>query len=246
MPMVYAYGRASTSKQTLTESHQREVCEEHVNRVLVPQGYAYGGWLYDTATSGGSQMFERTEGRKLWALAQPGDKIVWAKLDRAFRSVIDAAQTMRLLSQKDVSFNSLDLGLDTGTPIGRCVFTILTAFAELELEFIRQRTRDGLRAKKRQGKPHGKHAPIGWMKVGKGKDAYYMPNDTEREQVAMMLDLRKSGLSLERITWHMRGHRRTNGKEWNINSVTLALRAGERRFPKGFEERTVRQTAAAG
>lgn len=246
MPVVYAYGRASTSKQTLTEQHQRQVCEEYITRSLLPEGYHYGGWLYDSATSGGGPMFERTEGRKLWALVQPGDKIVWAKLDRAFRSVIDAAQTMMLLSQKDVSFNSLDLGLDTGTPIGRCVFTILTAFAELELEFIRQRTRDGLRAKKRLGKPHGKHAPVGWMKVGKGKDAYYMPNATERAQVAEMLALRHAGASLERITWHMRGQRRTNGKEWNINSITRALRAGERRFPKGFEERTVRRTASAG
>lgn len=246
MPVVYAYGRASTSKQTLTESHQREVCEEHINRVIIPQGYTYGGWLYDSATSGSSQMFERTEGRKLWALVQPGDKIVWAKLDRAFRSVIDAAQTMHLLTQKDVSFNSLDLGLDTSTAIGRCVFTILTAFAELELEFIRQRTRDGLRAKMRQGKPHGKHAPVGWIKVGKGKDAYYMPNPTERGQVAEMLALRQSGASLERITWHMRGVRRTNGKEWNINSITRALKAGARRFPKDFGERTRQTTAAAG
>lgn len=245
MPVVYAYGRASTSRQTLTESHQREVCEEHINRTLASQGYTYGGWLYDSATSGTSQMFERAEGRRLWALVQPGDKIVWAKLDRAFRSVIDAAQTMQLLSQKEVSFNSLDLGLDTGTPIGRCVFTILTAFAELEVEFIRQRTRDGLRAKKRQGKPHGKHAPVGWMKVGKGRDAYYMPNPEERAQVAEMLTLRQSGSSLERITWHMRGTRRTNGKQWNINSITRALRAGERRFPKDFGVRTGRQTADA-
>jgi len=246
MPIVYAYGRASTSKQTLTESHQREVCEEHINRALIPQGYTYGGWLFDSATSGGSPMFERAEGRKLWALVQPGDKIVWAKLDRAFRSVIDAAQTMILLAQKDVSFNSLDLGLDTSTPIGRCVFTILTAFAELELEFIRQRTRDGLRAKKRQGKPHGKHAPVGWKKVGKGSDAYYIQDPVERAQVAEMLTMRRSGASLERITWHMRGTRRPNGSEWNINSITRALKAGERRFPKDFGELPEPQTAAAG
>ena len=140
MPIVYAYGRASTGRQTITEDAQRSVCEEYIKRALVPEGYTYGGWLYDSATSGTKPMFERDEGRKVWALVQPGDKIVWAKLDRAFRSVIDAAQTMQLLNRKEVSFNSLDLGLDTGSPIGRCVFTILTAFAELEVEFIRQTT----------------------------------------------------------------------------------------------------------
>lgn len=245
MPFVYCYGRASTSKQTLTESNQRSVCEEYVKRSLVPDGYTYGGWLYDSATSGSRPMFERDEGRKLWALVQPGDKIVWAKLDRAFRSVLDAAQTMMLLSQKGVSFNSLDLGLDTATPIGRCVFTILTAFAELELEFIRQRTKDGLLAKRSEGKPHNRHAPIGWMKVGKKRDSYYMPDHKERGQVAEMLTMRRAGASLESITLHMRGTRRTNGKAWNINSITRALRAGESRFPKSFGERPKRRTVAA-
>lgn len=245
MPVVYAYGRASTSNQTLTESHQREACEEYIKRVLLPDGYQFGGWLYDSATSGSRPMFERDEGRRLWALVQPGDKIVWAKLDRAFRSVLDAAQTMRLLTQKDVSFNSLDLGLDTSTPIGRCVFTILTAFAELELEFIRQRTRDGLRAKRKTGKPHGKHAPIGWMKVGRKRDAYYMPDMTERGQVAEMLLLRRAGMSFERLVGHLRGVRRSNGKAWNINSIIAAVKAAERRFPKAFAERKERRKAVA-
>jgi DNA invertase Pin-like site-specific DNA recombinase len=246
MPVVYCYGRASTSSQTLTEDNQRSVCEEYVQRSLVPDGYTYGGWLYDSATSGSRPMFERDEGRKLWALVQPGDKIVWAKLDRAFRSVLDAAQTMLLLSQKDVSFNSLDLGLDTSTPIGRCVFTILTAFAELELEFIRQRTREGLRAKRKSGKPHGKHAPIGWRKIGTKRDSYYMPCPEERAQVATMQTMRQSGASLERITLHMRSERRPNGKRWNINSITRALRAAEARFPKAFGESPKRRPVAVG
>ena len=245
MPVVYCYGRASTSSQTLTESHQRAVCEEYVTRSLIPSGYAYGGWLYDSATSGSKPMFERDEGRKLWALVQPGDKIVWAKLDRAFRSVLDASQTMLLLSRKDVSFNSLDLGLDTSTPIGRCVFTILTAFAELELEFIRQRTRDGLRAKSKSGKPTGRHAPIGWRKVGAKKDSYYLPDASEREQVERMVAMRKAGASLERLTLNMTGVRRTNGKRWNINSISRALIAAERRYPKSFSRPTRRRRAAA-
>jgi putative DNA-invertase from lambdoid prophage Rac len=245
MPIVYAYGRASTGRQTITESHQRATCEEHIQRAILPAGFTYGGWLYDSATSGSKPMFERDEGRKLWALVQPGDKIVWAKLDRAFRSVVDAAQTMALLHRKDVTFSSLDLGLDTSTPIGRCVFTILSAFAELELEFIRQRTRDSLRAKRADGKPYSKHAPIGWKKIGTGKDSYYMPDPLERSQVAEMLALRQSGASLERITNHMYNVTRSNGKRWNINSISQALRAAKARFAKEFAASPKRRRAVA-
>jgi DNA invertase Pin-like site-specific DNA recombinase len=245
MPTVYAYGRASTGRQTITESHQRSTCEEFINRTLLPAGFTYGGWLYDSATTGSKPMFERDEGRKLWALVQPGDKIVWAKLDRAFRSVVDSAQTMALLHRKDVTFSSLDLGLDTSTPIGRCVFTILSAFAELELEFIRQRTTDSLRAKRAEGKPYSKHAPIGWRKCGRGKDSYYIPDPLERGQVAEMVALRQSGASLERITNHMYCVTRPNGKRWNINSISRAIKAAKARFAKEFVASPKRRSVVA-
>jgi DNA invertase Pin-like site-specific DNA recombinase len=234
MPTVYCYGRASTDKQALTEDNQKMVCEDYVTRTMLPQGFTYGGWLYDPATSGTTQMFERPQGRNLWALVQPGDAIVWAKLDRAFRSVLDATQAMQLLAHKQVSFVSLDLGLDTGSPIGRCVFTILAAFAELEVSFTRQRTRDGMAVKKRSGKPYTKHAPIGWSKVGKKDESYYAPNMEERAQVEAMIRLRDGGMSLERIVWAMRPVRRTNGKAWNINSVSAAIKAGRTHYAKEF------------
>jgi DNA invertase Pin-like site-specific DNA recombinase len=235
MPTVYCYGRASTDKQAVTEDAQRSACEEYVDRSLKPQGYEYGGWMYDAATSGSTQMFERDKGRGLWALVQPGDRIVWAKLDRAFRSSYDFVHTMMLLQAKGVSFTSLDIGLDSGTPIGRCVFTIMAAFAELEREFIRERTRNGLGQKRRSGKPINPHAPIGWKKIGTKKDSYYLPDPNERAQVERMVAMRSDGKSLERITLAFWGERRTNGKRWNINSITRALKAAAARFPKEFQ-----------
>lgn len=244
MPTVYCYGRASTDKQAVTEDAQRSACEEYVDRSLKPQGYTYGGWMYDPATSGSTQMFEREKGRNLWALVQPGDRIVWAKLDRAFRSSYDFVHTMMLLQAKGVSFTSLDIGLDSGTPIGRCVFTIMAAFSELEREFIRERTRNGLGQKRRSGKPINPHAPIGWKKVGTKKDSYYLPDPAERAQVDRMVVMRRDGKSLERITLAFWGERRTNGHRWNINSITRALKAAAARYPKEFQAPPKRRRAA--
>jgi len=234
MPTVYCYGRASTGKQTLTETNQRRVCEEYVNRVVLPEGYTFGGWLYDAATSGSRPMFERDEGRKLWALVQPGDKVVWAKLDRAFRSVVDGARTMQLLKCKGVSFNSLDLGLDTGTPIGRCICTILMSFAELELEFVKQRTRDALSSKKAAGLPYGRCTPIGWRRIGKRSTAHFLPDPTERTQVEEIAAMRSRGLSLDEISGALRTTPRPRGQVWNRNTVRMALRAREEGFPKRY------------
>ena len=152
----------------------------------------------------------------------------------SFRSVIDAAQTMQLLTHKDVSFNSLDLGLDTGSPIGRCVFTILTAFAELEVAFVRQRTRDALQSKKAAGLPYGRCTPIGWRRVGKRGTAYFQPDHAEREQVERMAVMRTRGMTLDDIVWELRSTPRTRGLAWNRNTVRTALRARGEGYPKRY------------
>jgi DNA invertase Pin-like site-specific DNA recombinase len=159
---------------------------------------------------------------------------VWAKLDRAFRSVVDGARTMQLLKSKGVSFNSLDLGLDTGTPIGRCICTILMSFAELELEFVKQRTRDALRSKKAAGLPYGRCTPIGWRRVGKRSSGYFLPDNEERKQAEKMAVLRGNGFSLEEIVHQMRGIERPRGRNWNRNTVRTALRAHSAGFPKEY------------
>lgn len=234
MPVVYAYGRASTSKQTLTEASQRSVCDEHIGRVMLPQGFVFGGWLFDSATSGSKPLFEREEGRKLWVLVQPGDVVVWAKLDRAFRSVVDGSRTMQQLQQKGVAFHSLDLGLDTSTPIGRCICTILMSFAELELEFVRQRTRDALRSKKAAGLPYGRCTPIGWRRIGKRRTAHFLPDLRERAQVEHMVALRAKGMSLNEIAYAMRMTKRPRGRDWDRKTISSALKAQSTGFPKTY------------
>ena len=71
--------------------------------------------------------------------------MVW-KLDRAFRSTLHALSTLRDLDHHGVGFASLTQPeLDTTSPTGRLVFTILAAVAEMERELIRDRVREGMR-----------------------------------------------------------------------------------------------------
>lgn len=232
MPMVYAYGRHSTDKQGLTEDAQRHKVEGYIAAQL--SDHHYGGWLYDSAVSGSKPLFERPSGRNLWALAQPGDHLVWAKLDRAFRSVVDGAATLAMLAQKGVFVHSLDLGLDTSTAIGRCVCTVMLAFAELEREYARERTREALREKRSAGLPYGRHTPIGWRRVGKRGLGRFVPDLEERLQVARIRELRQAGLSFERIVLDLRGVVRPRGRAWNCETARLAVMADEAGFPKRY------------
>ena len=232
---VYGYGRHSTDKQGLTEEAQRTKVEAYIKSHLPDQEYK--GWIYDPATSGAQPLFERPSGRNLLTLLQPGDHVVWAKLDRAFRSVLDGVSTLSMLGLRNVFVHSLDLGLDTSTAIGRCICTVMLAFAELERSYASQRTKDALRVKRDAGKPSGAKPPIGWHKVGKKRDSYYAPDMEERAQVQAISEMRDTGLSYESIQLEMLNVRRTNGRRWNKNSIRLAVMAAVRGFPKSHAGR---------
>ena len=82
--------------------------------------------------------------------------MVW-KLDRAFRSVIDAVNTLDLLDHHGVGFFALTQPeLDTTSPTGRLVFHILSAVAEMERSLIAGRVREGMRLAAAKGAKIGR------------------------------------------------------------------------------------------
>jgi DNA invertase Pin-like site-specific DNA recombinase len=239
---VFGYGRHSTSGQGLTETAQRCSVDAYVTAYLNQPGV--DAWMYDTALSGGKPIFERPEGLKLWALVQPGDHIVIAKLDRAFRRTLDGLRVIEMLETKGVYFHCVQQKVDTYSSTGRAILTVLLAFAQLEREQAGERTKEALAVKRNAGLPSGPASPVGWKKVGVGKDSRFVPDMAERDQALVIAGLRSAGWSYDRIVLKMRGTRRPNGAEWNRNSVAKAVTAVERRFPKSVTAKQPRASAA--
>jgi len=86
----------------------------------------------------------------------PGDTLVVWDLDRAFRSVIDAVTEAERLRKKGAGFEIANLQVDTATPAGMLIYTVMSAFAEFERRTLIQRTREGLEAARRRGKRLGR------------------------------------------------------------------------------------------
>lgn len=81
--------------------------------------------------------------------------LVW-KMDRAWRSLIDAVTTMQDLKNKGIDFRSLTQGaIDTSTPMGNYMFQVLNAGAELEREIIRERVNSSVDYYRRVGTKSG-------------------------------------------------------------------------------------------
>ena len=78
------------------------------------------------------------------------------KLDRWARSSTELILEINELISKDIEFYSYSEQLDFTTATGKLHFTILSAFAEFERELIRERTIEGLRRAKANGKGAGR------------------------------------------------------------------------------------------
>jgi putative DNA-invertase from lambdoid prophage Rac len=84
-------------------------------------------------------LSDRPQGTAVLAALKPGDVVIIGKLDRMFRSALDALDVLGRLKEGGINLHMIDLGGDvTGNGVSKLVFTILSAVAEAE----RDRTRD--------------------------------------------------------------------------------------------------------
>src|SRR6202521_3649943 len=81
--------------------------------------------------------------------------IVW-KFDRFARSVSDLLRALETFRAQGIEFVSLSEQVDTSTPTGKMVFTVLGAVAELERSLIVERVKAGVRNARAKGKTLGR------------------------------------------------------------------------------------------
>lgn len=89
--------------------------------------------------SGSKPLAERPEGSALIGVLRPGDVLVTPRLDRMFRSALDALDVLSKMKAAGISLHMLD-PVATSPVIGvsRLVFTILSAVAEAEGDRTRE------------------------------------------------------------------------------------------------------------
>jgi DNA invertase Pin-like site-specific DNA recombinase len=83
--------------------------------------------------------------------ARAGDTLVVWKLDRLGRTVKGLIELVDRLQGCKVEFRSLTESIDTSTAQGRMFFHVIAAFAQMERDLIRERTRAGLDAARTRG-----------------------------------------------------------------------------------------------
>lgn len=192
--MILGYIRVSdrSQKDNTSPAEQRRVIQ------AVALGRNIRGFdvaFFEDTASGSVKLSERPEGKKLLAAAKKGDIIVAAKLDRIFRDVIDALEIFQHCKQNGIDLVLYDLGMESVVRdgISKLLFTIITAFAEMERSRIRERVLSGKRVKKERGGHVGGVAPYGFRIEGSGPASRLVSNRDEQETVELVKHLARQG-----------------------------------------------------
>ncbi len=132
------------------------------------QGWTVAGEFTDRAPA--TDLRARTAWRELLeqAARRRVDLVLVWRIDRAFRSVLDAATTLERLRAWGVGLRSYtEPWLDTTSPFGEALYYITAAYAQLERGILSERVRAGMERARRQGSRLGR--PGGTRREGFGE-----------------------------------------------------------------------------
>ena len=151
IPRVALYGRVSTMSGQDPQMQLREL-REYAGR----RGWQIPSEYVDRGVSGTKDS--RPELNRLMTDAHRRRfeiVAVW-RFDRFARSVSHLLRALETFKALGIEFVSFSEQVDTSTPTGKMVFTVLGAVAELERSLIAERVRAGLRNARAKGKRLGR------------------------------------------------------------------------------------------
>ena len=146
------YARVSTVNSGQDPGMQIRELREYCER----RGWAIIGEYVDVGVSGAKDSRPKLNQLLIDAHRRHFDAVVVWKFDRFARSVSHLLRALDTFHALGIEFISLSENLDTSTPAGRMVFTVLGSVAELERSLISERIRAGLRHAKSKGKRLGR------------------------------------------------------------------------------------------
>lgn len=140
--MIIGYARTSTTEQIAgLEAQLRELEAAQCKKIFQEQV---------------SSVSVRAQLEAALEFTREGDVLVVTKLDRLARSVADLMAIIQTLEKKQAGLRILNLGMDTQTPTGKLMLTVLGGVAQFEREIMLERQREGVAKAKAAGKYKGR------------------------------------------------------------------------------------------
>lgn len=232
--LVGLYPRVSTQEQ----AENGYSIDEQIDR-MTKYCEAMGWQIYKVYTDAGfsgaslkrpalQQLIQDVKSKRV-------EKVLVYKLDRLSRSQKDTLYLIEdVFLKNDVDFVSMSEQLDTKTPFGKAMVGLLSVFAQLEREQIKERMMMGKLQKAKRGLYHGSfESPIGYVYSNKKLAV----NDFEAMQIRLLFELYLEGKSPSEIAnvLNDKGYYNKHGKwtRWSVrHAVENRLYIGDIQYQK--------------
>jgi DNA invertase Pin-like site-specific DNA recombinase len=178
---VALYARVSTSNGHQDPEMQLRELREFIER----RGWQVAEVYTDAGVSGAKASRPALNRLMVDAGRRRFDVVIVWRFDRFARSVSHLLRALEQFQALGIDFISLSENVDTSTPTGKMVFTILGAVAELERSLIVERVRAGLRNARAKGKKLGRPR----VKVDESRVKALRDSGASWRAIAQQLDL---------------------------------------------------------
>jgi site-specific DNA recombinase len=213
------YARVSSGKQVsgYSRSEQIKLCRERCEQ---------NGWKvrYIFREKENASTIDRPKFQIMLQLASEKkfDILVFWKLDRFCRSLIDVVNVEKNLREWDIHICSLTEAIDTTTSNGRFVFRTLASAAEWERDMISERSRMGMRALALENRWPSKIVPYGY---NKDKEGYLTINEYESQIVKMIFKRYIKIKSMPQLAFELNGKgiKPRRADRWSATAVKYIL-----------------------
>lgn len=150
------------------------------------------------------------------------DLVLVYKLDRLSRSQRDTLALVDKFAENNVKFASIQENFDTSTPMGMAMLGILSVFAQLERENIKERMSLGRRGRTKKGLWRaGSNVPTGYDYI----DGHLVIREDEAVQIRKIFELYLQGWTINKIRHYMHDNYTNRYSSWAQQSaVSTTLR----------------------
>jgi DNA invertase Pin-like site-specific DNA recombinase len=224
-PVILGYTRVSfIDSPGVVEQHQAELrryASENLPEMV------YQADFIDDATEERRPLTSRRRGLRMSLTADPGDCIVVAHFDRAFRSARELIEVMDIWSSRGVELHIIDVGLNPRTAAGRMVAGVFRVLAVAERSKSKERGARDFATRRMRGLPLNGKAPPCYRYVGPRGKRRLVQDRRVRQLAARIVEWKSRGWSFEAIYFHMLKHRVCNphtGGEFSLTALRRLYR----------------------
>jgi DNA invertase Pin-like site-specific DNA recombinase len=195
--------------------------EERLRAYCTMRGLEVVGIIRDEGVSAFKHLDKRPGGAELLQTIAKGKAahVVALKLDRLFRNAADALALTETWNRAGVALHLVDMGgaaMDTASPTGRMMLTMLAGFAEFERALISERTAQALTYKRDKRQAYAP-TPYGYKRTGDT----LKPHRAELATVARIREWSAGGATLAAIARRLNADEvpTKRGGRWHPSTV---------------------------